>query len=254
MARKQKRKKAPLIIAIIACTLVLAAVLFFLLGPQSENAHDVRFEKALKQHNYQAAGASMAEFGRFSEKMQAELDKHLEEFVLLCCSQEYNDQTWSTWRGIEVFAKQIKEPVLNKMTQLVEGYYTGSIDEQSVKTYVSRLGKFSFADEKLQDCTNAIAQKNASDKAYNEAYTLYLKQDYVAAYPLFKEVSPYDVPKKTSADAFMQNCIEQYCNPVYNTARQMIENNQVSEAKQIIKDALKAFSYKPLEDLLNTLE
>ena len=254
MARKQKQKRTPLIIAIIACACVLAAALFFLLGPQSQNAHDVRFKKALEQNNYQAAGASASEIGRLSEKMQEDLDRHLQEFIALCCSEEYTDQTWSAWRGIEVFAEQIKEPILNKMTELVEGYYTESIDEQSVKTYISRLGKFSFADEKLQDCVKAISQKNASDKAYNEAYALYVKQDYVAAYPLFDLVSPYDIPKRASADAFRQSCIEQYCNPVYNKAQQMIENNQVSEAKQIIKDALKDFKYKPLEDLLNMLE
>ncbi len=254
MVRKRKQKRTPLIIAIIACAIVLAAVLFFFLGPQSEVSHDLRFKNALEENNYQAAGASRDEFGKLSNEMQKSLDAHLNQFIAICCSDEYNDQTWPTWRGIEIFAEEIKEPVINKMTELVEAYYTGSIDEYSVKTYVSRLGKFSFADKKLSDCKDAIAEKNASDKAYQEAYELYLKQDYVAAYPLFEKVSKYDVPKRTSAEAYMQSCIEQYCNPVYNRAQQLIENNQVSEAKQIVKDALNAFKYKPLEDLLNTLE
>ena len=254
MARKKKQKKAPLIITISACLLVLAAVLFFFLGPQSELSHDVRFSRALEEKNYQAAGASMQEFGRLSEPMQQYLDEHITQFIAVCCSEQYDESTWALWRGIEVFSEQIKEPVLDKMTELVEAYYAGSIDEQTVKTYIARLGKFSFADNKLADCKEAIAEKNASDKAYQQAYELYLKQDYVEAYSAFEKVSKYDVPKRTSADAFMQSCIEQYCNPVYNKATRLIEENQVSEAKQLVKDALKAFKYKPLEDLLNMLE
>lgn len=233
---------------------MLAAVLFFFLGPQSELSHDIRFEQALSENNYQAAGAAMQEMNGLSPKMQQTLDRHLDGFFSLVCSDEYTDQTWSAWRGIEVFSPQIKDTVLAKMDELTQGYYTGSIDEQSVKTYVSRLGKFSFADEKLVDCTKAISEKTASDKAYQQAYQLYQQNDFVGAHALFNQVSSFDLAKRTSADAFMQSCVEQYCNPVYNKARQLIDNNQVDEAKTVIKETLKAFSYKPLEDLLNTLE
>lgn len=152
--KKETGRKKFIMLATAFGVFIIALVLLF--GPQSEVAHNIRFSKALKQQNYQAAKTSMVEMGRCTLSMQGTIDKHLEEFIKLCESENYSNDAWSKYRGFEVFSDQIQRALFDEMDSVTERYFSNALDEETAKTYLYRLGRFDFSDHKYKDCLAQI--------------------------------------------------------------------------------------------------
>lgn len=201
-----KKKKRPIFAVCLISVLIVAGVLYYLVGPQSEFAHNRRFANGVKEYNYQAAGKAKSEYGELTESMKSALDENLNEYIELCYSEKYEDTSFAKYRGLEIFTEYIQENLEAKMSETVNGFYSGEIDETTAKTLISRLGKFDFASKKLTDCARAIREKKTSDASYEEGLELYYSGKYDSAKEKFACVSEFDKEKYASAQSFSQSC------------------------------------------------
>lgn len=243
------------VIAVLVCVLVLAAVLFALTGPQSEFSHNVRFSRALAAKNYQAAAAAMREYGKLTQNMNDKLNEHIDEFISLCFSENYSpDETPKQYLGLEIFSAQAEIPFFDKMNETVAAFYDGTLDKQTAKTYLSRLGQFDFSSDKLKECVLAVNGKEKSDEAYASGTALYASGKFVEAAAELKKVLSEDKIKYSSAREYIEKCASGYCEPIIISACEYIDSGKTQKARELLEGALKKFEYAPARELLNSLE
>ncbi len=148
-----------------------------------------RFASYLNENNYQAAYAvrSNSENSGFMQ----DLDKHLDAYFELCLSQNYPEDAWIKYRGLELFEADISQCVLDKLDEITYSYFRGSFSETDAKTYLSRIGKFDFASKKLADCVRAINHKQAGEEAYKKGIEYFNAGELAKAKAEFAKVSIY---------------------------------------------------------------
>ncbi len=261
MARKKEKGESVFVTILLSIVIVgLIGVLLYVLNmagvplPFVQNIKNSNFEKALNNNNYQAAYTVYNKSDDKSVEEQA-VHNHLNQYFELCFSAEYADTTWSDFRGIEVFNDLIKQPVLDKMDATVQEFYNGKYSEADVKTYLSRLAKFSFCKEKLTDCVEEVEKKDFSDKAYNKGAEYYTNGEYEKAVAEFKKVSPSDPNRYPYALEGIQLCKDQWGKGKIQEAQEMIDVYNKEGARQLLEEIIEIFGeYEEAEELLKTLE
>ncbi len=261
MAKKQEKGGSVIVTLILIVVLIgLIAALFYVLNmagvplPFVQAIKNSNFENALSQNNYQAAYTVYNNSDNKSVEEQV-LGTHLEEYFSLCFSTEYQDTSWSDYRGIEVFNNIIKQPVLDKMDETVSNYYNGQYSENDVKIYLNRLGKFSFCKEKLVDSLEEVDKKDASDKAYAKGVECYLQEKFEEAVTEFKKVSASDPNRYPLALDGIERCKNDWGSLKLKEAQKMIDAHNKEGAQALLEELLEIFgTYEEAEALLKTIE
>lgn len=248
---------ALLLVVIVALIGVLGYVLVeteIINFPQLSFTKAGSFEKALKENNYQAA-ATIFENSVSKEVELQELDVHLQEYFNLCFSEEYDSSLWTRYRGIEVFNEHIKEKVINKMNETVSRFYNNEFDETSAKTYLSRLGKFSFASETLVLCVEEVEAKNGSDTAYRKGVDLYNQGEFEKAVAEFKKVSELDENRYPLAQTAIEACKNAWGAKEIARAQEMIDVYNKNGAMDLLEHLLEVFGeYPEAQEMLDSLK
>ena len=161
-----------LVLALLAAA-AFAGWYFFL---REEAVAPDRFETALKEHNYQAA-ATVYKAAEDRTEMHRQLLTHVDEYLELCQSEAYTDTTFADWRGLEIFEGVIQSRVLTRLNELGEAFYRGELAPADAKTFLARVGKFSFADETVKTISYEMNRKDVSDTAYAEGMKAYNEKD-----------------------------------------------------------------------------
>ncbi len=262
MAEKQKKEKGgSVFVTVILSVLIigLICVLLYVLNmvgvplPFVQGIRETNFEKALQNYNYQSAYTIYDKSENKSNEEQA-LHAHLNSYFELCFSQEYNDTSWQQYRGIEVFNVLIKDEVLQKIDQTVTEYYQGAYSETDVKTYLSRIAKFSFCKEKLTDAVDEVNKKDSSDKAYNQAIDLYNKGEYEKSVLEFKKVSPNDPVRYPLAQDGINRIKSEWGEEQLEQAQKMIKVHNNEGATELLESLIELFEdYPKAQELLDSL-
>ena len=208
------------------------------------------FEKALSENNYQAAYTEYASSEDTSGELES-LREHLREYFKLCYSDEYQDNTWSLYRGIEIFNEHIQEDVLNEMDDLVIRYYNDEFSEDDAEKYLSRLSKFSFTKEKRTLCLEQLAQRDASRKAYSDGVELYNEGKFREAVEKFKRVSPKDTQRYPLALEAIECCKAEWGKTKLDEAQIMIDAYNKEGAQALLEELITLFGeYEEAEEML----
>ena len=259
MAKKKKDGSKFLTVLLVVLVILLIGALVFTLytfGIEIPflNRNENALEKALNENNYQAAYTVYDA----SENKDAEtliLYQHLDEYFLLCESDEYSSDVWTKYRGLEVFKAEIEDTVLKKMEDVVLRYYNGTIEEDAAKTYLSRLSKFSFANEKYDECIKDVGLKDFSDKAYLEGVELYNQGKIEDAVKAFIKVSDKDGQRYPLALDAIKRCKSEWGAEKLQEAQMMIDAYNKEGARDLIEKLIEVFGeYEEAENLLSTLE
>ena len=262
MARKRKESGglgALYVIIVILIIALIGALLYTFKVyevdlPFKKPEIESKFEKALKENNYQAAYTVYASSKNPENELQ-DLDEHLKEFFTLCYSTEYNETTWSRFRGIEVFNEHIKDDVLTEMDNLVIKYYNDEFSEDDAKKYLSRLAKFSFTKEKKTECLEYFDGKDASHKAYNEGVTLFNEGKYEEAVGKFKKVSSQDSQRYPLALEGIEYCKTAWGKIKLEEAQAMIDAYNKEGAQALLEELIALFGeYEEAEQMLISLQ
>ena len=256
--REKKSNSALFILLGILFILLVGALLFTLKTFNIEiplfKSQSGTIKNALNENNYQAAYTLYAETG----KTQAETEiiyEHLNEYFALCESEEYTNNAWTCYRGIEVFNAEIKEAVLDKMDEIVSRYYGNEITENDAKNYLSRISKFSFASEKYEECVLQIGKKDSSDKAYLEGIELYNQGKIEEAVKAFKKVSTMDTERYPLALDAIERCKNEWGSIKIQEAQKMIDAYNKEGARDLLEKLLNIFGeYQEAENLILTLD
>lgn len=253
-----KKESSALTVVLLAAILLMAGFLayFFLFSESGflyARSGSGRFAEALSQNNYQAAATlwkEAEEKGR-QETLRGELSAHTEEYFALCFLEEYTADTWTRYRGLEVFKEEIEPLVYAKLEAITAAFYRGEYTVEEAKTYLSRVGRFGFAAEQLEQAVDEVAHKAVSDKAFAEGSAFYSAGEYAKAAAELHKVSPRDEQKYASAQELLKNCLEAYGQPKFEEARQLFENGVPAAAAEILKELLKIFpEFTQAQDLL----
>ncbi len=259
MAKRKKEKSegfgAVNVILIILIIALIGALLYTLkvlevdlpfIDPVIEND----FERALNENNYQAAYTEYAS----SKDQRSELEslrEHLREYFRLCYSDEYQDNTWSLYRGIEIFNEHIQEDVFLEMDDLVIKYYNDEFSEADAKKYLSRLSRFSFTREKETLCLEQLALRDASHKAYSDGVDLYNEGKYREAVEKFKKVSSKDSQRYPLALEALEYCKEEWGRIKLEEAQTMLDAYNKEGAQALLEELITLFGeYEEAEEML----
>lgn len=199
-----------------------------------------KFEKALKENNYQAAATVFYA----SQNKDAEIEilkKHLNSYFDNCFSAEYGNDTWKKYRGIEVFNEYIKDDVISELNNTVSRFYSGEFDEINTEIFLSRIGKFSFAKQVLADCADEVKYKAESDKAFDSAGELIVNGDYAEAIKTLKKVSKADRAKYPAAQEAIKNCKAVYLPRKTAEARELLAQGDKKGAERIAQELAALF-------------
>ncbi len=248
MSEENKHSKGILLTLLFLAVLSVAALCvlgyFGINVPFLSFAKSSQFKKALDEHNYQAASTVLNE-SVSKESELSFLDDHLEDYFNICFSEDYGDNTWSEFRGMEIFNSYIKDKVLQKMDDTVARFYAGEFSKDDAKKYISRLGKFSFASEKVTDCTNDINAKEISAENYNQGVALANEGKYEEAVKLLKKVSEKDSIHYSAAQEAINTCKNIYGSPKLLEAQNYIDTHQTESAKKILNSLISLFGDYP---------
>ena len=257
MAEEKKHSKGILLTVLLLAVLAVAALCvlgyFGINVPFLSFAKSSQFKKALDEHNYQAASTVLN--GSVSKEGELSfLDEHLEDFFNICFSEDYGENTWSEFRGIEVFNGYIKDKVLQKMDETVTRFYQGELSKDDAKKYIARLGKFSFASEKLTDCVGDINEKEASSENYNQGISLANEGKFEEAVALLKKVSERDTAHYSAAQDAINTCKSVYGASKLSEAQNYIDTHQTENARKILNSLISLFGdYPEAQALLDGL-
>ncbi|MBR2861910.1 MAG: hypothetical protein IKB86_08755 [Clostridia bacterium] len=239
------------LIGVLGYVLVETEIINF---PQLTFTKAGAFEKALKENNYQAA-ATVFENSLSKEIELEKLNAHLQEYFDLCFSDTYEASVWTRYRGIEVFNEHIKEKVENKMDETVSRFYNNEFDETAAKTYLSRIAKFSFADEKLVYCVEQVEAKNASDTAYRKGVDLYNQEEFEQAVNELKKVSELDENRYPLAQTAIEACKNAWGTRELARAQEMVDAFNKNGAQELLEHLLEVFGeYPEAQEMLDSLK
>lgn len=258
MPKNEKRPKRIFAVLLLLLVLIIAAI--YILGYLGINipffgfAKSNKFKSALKEYNYQAASTVLNNTVSKDAEL-AYLDEHLNKYFDLCFSEEYNDKTWTKYSGIEVFNEYTKDKVLSKMDETVSRYYNGELSKDDVKKYLSRLGKFSFASEKLIDCVALVNEKDISAENYAQGIALANQGKYQEAVELLKKVKEKDTAHYQAAQEALTTCKNMYGAPKLQEAQNYIDTHQNDSARKILNSLISLFGdYPEAQTMLDGLE
>ncbi|MBR6766230.1 MAG: hypothetical protein IKM06_07080 [Clostridia bacterium] len=256
----KKKESVVLTVLLVILIICLIGVIFFVLIragvplPFLKQQKHSALEKALNENNYQAAYTAYAQAADPSIEAVT-LEAHLNTYFDLCFSAEYDDTVWPRYRGIEVFNEVIKDKVLLKLDETVSRYYGGEFTEAEVKTYLSRIAKFSFAKEKLTDSVEEVENKNASDKAYLDGVNYFTEGKYKEAVYEFKKVSPQDTGRYPHALEGIERAQNEWGSVKLEEARQMIKVYNNEGATALLEELIETFgTYDEAKELLDSIE
>lgn len=260
MARKKEEGNSKgltvvliILIVLLMCALLLLAKVYDVELPfVSEKKND--FEQALSENNYQAAYTIFAENEK-SKTEQEILEKHLEEFFILCESEEYTKDVWTDFRGLEVFNDDIQQMVLKQMDEVVARYYSGEISEENAKNYISRISNFSFTDSKYDECTEYIKLKDFSEKAYLQGVNLYIEGKFEEAVKSFKDVNEKDALRYPLAQDAIETIKNVWGKMQLEEAQKMIDVYNKEGAREVLENVINVFgSYEEAQQMILKLE
>ncbi len=262
--RKELSKKENSIGSSPFVTILLTVVIIGLVGvlgyvlnmagyitlPKIDIGKASRFEQALNENNYQAAYTVFSNTGDKTGELEA-LEAHLDGYFTLCFSDKYESSTWTTYRGVEVFNEHISPKVLSKLDEIVSRFYSGEFSEQDAKTYVSRVGKFSFAKEKVTLCSEEIGKRDTSKKAYEEGVTLYNSGNFEDAVKAFRKVSALDTARYNLAHQALEECKKGWGQSQLDKAQVLIDAKNYSGARVFLEDLIELFGeYEKAQEML----
>jgi len=254
--KKKGRSKLLYVLLGIFVVLLIGALLFtfkIVKLPFAESENN-QMNSALKENNYQAAYTEYISSGK-TESDKKVLFSHLEEYFLLCASDEYTSETWTRYRGLEIFKEDIQTYVLQHMDELVARYYGNELTEDETKTALSRVSKFSFAESKYGQCIKQIGQKDFSDKAYLEGVELYNQGKIEDAVKAFRKVSQMDSQRYPLALDALNRCKAEWGAVKIQEAQKMIDAYNKEGARDLLEKLIELFGgYEEAEKLLSTLE
>ncbi len=233
--------------AVCACIYVLG--MYGLEIPLVKFDRASKFETALADNNYQGA-YYLFENSKEKTAEEASLDAHLNEYFALCLSEEYSDETWSYYRGLEIFKENIEQKVYSKTDEIVQSVYDGVVDDEQALIYLSRVAKFDFALENKRACTSEIKEKKASDEAYAAGVDKYNAGEQAEAVKMLKNVSPRDKQRYAMAQQGIDNCRAGYGGEQLALAREYINVGNIAEAEKILTTLKELFGEYPEADAL----
>ncbi len=237
--------------AVCACIYVLG--MYGLEIPFVKFDRASKFEIALTENNYQAAYYLYAN-SKDQTAEEATLDAHLNEYFALCFSEEYSDETWTHYRGIEIFRENIEQKVYAQADGIVQNVYDGITDTDSALVYLSRVEKFDFALENKRKCVEEIKGKQASDTAYAQGVEKYNTGEQAEAVELLKKVSPRDKQRYDMANQGIENCRASYGNEQLALARGYIDVGNLKEAGNVLNALKELFGdYPEADEMLNEI-
>lgn len=238
---------------LLICALLFTFNAFGIKIPLAKTANDT-LKSALKENNYQAAYTAYLSSGK-SEKDKEVLFQHVNEYFELCQSSQYTSDTWTRFRGLEIFKEDIQQKIFEKMDELVSKYYSNNFTESETKTYLQRFSKFSFADDKYDDCIKQIGLKDFSDKAYLEGVNLYNSGKIEEAVKEFRKVSSLDDSRYPLALDAIKRCKSEWGAVKISEAQKMIEAYNKEGARALLENLIEVFGgYEEAENLLSTLD
>lgn len=258
MGRKKNKSNGFLTVLLIILIVVLIGALLFTLNMFGIeipffNVDENAFEKALNENNYQAAYTIFSSEESGEEELSL-LNDHVSEYFLLCEMDDYSSETWTKFRGLEVFKTEIEKTVIDKMEEVVVEYYNSSIDEDKAKLILSRLSKFSFTEDKYNECIEQVALKDYSDKAYLEGVELYNSGDIEGAVKAFRKVSEKDGQRYPLALNAIETCKVQWGSVKLAEAQRMIDAYNKEGATDLLETLIDVFGqYEEAENMLSTL-
>lgn len=262
MAKRQAEEKGGSVLVTVVLSILIIGLVFALLYvlnmvgvplPFVQGIRENSFEKALNSYNYQAAYTVYDKSENKSNEEQA-LNEHLNTYFELCFSSDYNDTTWQQYRGIEVFNSLIKETVLQKLQTTVTEYYEGKYSESDVKTYLSRISKFSFCKEELADALDEVNKKDFSDKAYAQGVELYINGEFEKSVLEFKKVSDSDPNRYPLAQEGIDRIKNEWGKEQLEQAQNMIKVHNNEGATVLLEELIELFEeYPEAQALLDSL-
>ncbi len=261
MGRKKEDTGGSVILTVVLVILILALIgaLLFTLNSAGVSlpAFDrsgMSFTEALEEYNYQAAYTIYVSSPDKTEKV-IELNGHLNGYFEKCMSEDYSSDLWTQYRGIEIFNEDIRQNVLDKMDQLVVGYYNNEYSEDDVKTYLSRISRFSFTDEKYSECVKQVNNKDASDKAYSDGVEFFNSGQIEKAVEAFRKVSEKDSQRYPLAQDALLRCKNEWGAAKLSEAQKMIDAYNKEGARALLEELIELFGeYEEAEQMLLTLE
>lgn len=249
-----------LTVVLIAVIVVLIGVLLYVLSvsgvelPFMQGVRNGKFEQALDEHNYQAA-YTVYDASTDKAVEEALVTEHLNDYFETCLSGDYTAEVWMQYRGIEVFNALITEDVYIKLDEIVKRYYAGEYTEDEAKTYLSRVGKFSFVKEELTDAVNEVKSKNASDNAYKDGVELYNNGEFEQAVTRLKKVSQNDMTRYELAQDAIERIKREWGKSKLDEAQAMIEAYNKEGARALLEELMELFGgFDEAEQMLETLE
>ncbi len=247
--RHASKKDSPVLTVFLMTVILLMAAFLIYFFVFSDNgflyAHTStgKFAEALEENNYQAAATVWkdAEAKGKQETLCEELSQHLQNYFAVCFSSEYTSDTWTLYRGLEIFKTQIEQPVYDKLQEITAAFYRDEYSEEEAKTYLSRVGRFGFADDMLSECAEEINYKSVSDKAYTDGSAYYNAGQYPEAVRELRKVSQQDQQKYASAQQFLTYCLDAYGKPKLEQAQQLYNSGATTGAAEILEELLELF-------------
>lgn len=261
MGRKKEKSGSSVFLTVVLVILIIAlvgALLFTLdsLGINLPvlNKSKTNFASALNENNYQAAYTIYVASEDKNEKL-IELNNHLNEYFERCLSDDYSSDDWTAYRGVEIFNGHIEKTVLDKMDQIVVGYYSNEYSEENVKKYLYRISRFSFAEEKYSDCIEQVNNKDVSDKAYSDGVNYFNEGQVEEAVKAFKKVSQKDQQRYPLAQDALLRCKKEWGTVKLFEAQRMIDAYNKEGARALLEELIELFGeYEEAEIMLSTLE
>lgn len=259
MAREEKdSSKGLTAVLVILIVLLLCALLFLAkvydvdLPFFKEKESD--FETALKDNNYQAAYTIYLNSKNPQNELEL-LQKHLNQYFILCEAEDYSGEIWTKYRGLEVFNDNIHKSVLDRMDNIVYRYYNGEISEENAQKYISRISDFSFTGDKYEECKEYIKLKDFSQKAYLEGVNLYNQGKFEEAVKSFKNVNEKDTLRYPLALDAVETIKQVWGKQQLDEAGKLIEVYNKEGAREILENAIEVFgTFSQAEDMLKTLQ
>ncbi|MBP5661871.1 MAG: hypothetical protein J6X30_01795, partial [Clostridia bacterium] len=152
----------------------------------------------------------------------------------------------------EIFREQIEQTVLVKMDQLVYEYYQDALTEDETRVFLSRVGKFGFADRHITECTDLIKAKDVSRAAYAAGEAHLAAQEYAEAVQAFRQVREQDAQYDAAQDAIAL-CRTVYGDRQLERAREMLSANNKNGARQAAEELIDLFgTYPTAEEFLTS--
>ena len=238
------------LLAVLLCGIGIFVLTHWENAPWKEQIIADRFADALNEFNYQRAATVIAEDGQ-TERSEQVLLNHLRGYFDRCDADDYSDDDWKRYRGVEVFNEQITDAVFAQMDGVVARFYTEQLTETQAKTVLERLAKFSFTEKKLKACFAALAAKPLSDEAYRLGRAAFARAEWVETVTQMRQVVPVDPWRYPLAQEAIAYCRDAYGQGQIELARRALTEAHPDEAAAILTDLIGLFGeYPAAEELL----